>query len=67
MADYLCENNSGHMSFIVNNTDHAYMEGHHLIPMRWQESLNTSLDVYANIVMPLPDVLQIITLWQRLR
>ena len=42
------------MSFIANNTDHAYMEGHHLIPMRWQESFNTSLDVYANIVCLCP-------------
>lgn len=30
------------------------MEGHHIIPMKKQESFNTSLDVYANIVCLCP-------------
>ncbi len=32
-----------HMSFIANNTDHAYVEGHHLIPKKWQGSFSNEM------------------------
>ena len=53
-AHYLCEINEKHVTFVMKNTDHAYMEGHHSIPMSLQGNFGTSLDVYANIVCLCP-------------
>ena len=49
-AQNLCEYNLKHESFICNRTGKAYMEGHHLIPMKYQDRFENSLDVEANIV-----------------
>ena len=49
-AQNLCEYNLSHKSFICNRTGKAYMEGHHLIPMKYQDRFENSLDVEANIV-----------------
>ena len=54
MARYECEVDSRHKTFIASKNGKQYMEGHHAIPMRLQESFNTSLDVYANIVCVCP-------------
>lgn len=53
-ADYICEVSSDHFTFIMKNANHAYMEGHHSIPMQIQERFDTSLDIYANIVCLCP-------------
>lgn len=53
-AGYSCEMNTGHESFIAEKSGHPYMEGHHAIPMQFQELFNNSLDVYANIVCLCP-------------
>jgi len=53
-ANYKCEINRQHETFIANNTRKPYMEGHHAIPMRLQGGFDTSLDVYANIVCLCP-------------
>ncbi len=53
-ADYVCEVNPGHTTFIEKGTDHPYMEGHHAIPMGLQDRFGESLDIYANIVCLCP-------------
>ena len=54
IANYQCEIDSHHMTFIANRNGMPYMEAHHTIPMKCQGSFNTSLDVYANIVCICP-------------
>ena len=54
MADYLCEMDREHTTYISEVTKHPYMEGHHVIPMFLQERFNTSLDIYANVVCLCP-------------
>lgn len=53
-AGYCCEHNAKHQTFIAKATNHAYMEGHHLIPMKFQDNFECSIDVYANIVCLCP-------------
>lgn len=54
IANYTCEINPTHETFIAEATHKKYMEGHHAIPMRKQGSFSVSLDVYANIVCLCP-------------
>lgn len=54
MADYSCELDESHESFISEINNHQYMEGHHIIPMSHQNEFDTSLDVYANLVSLCP-------------
>ena len=49
-ADFKCEINPEHASFISRKTGKSYMEPHHLIPLEYWESFENSLDVEANIV-----------------
>lgn len=53
-ANYSCEINSEHHTFIAEKTKMAYMESHHLIPIRFQSHFEYSLDVYSNIVCLCP-------------
>lgn len=53
-AGYQCEFNGLHTTFIAKSSGHPYMEGHHAIPMKYQEKFGHSLDVYANIVCLCP-------------
>ena len=53
-AHYMCENNPAHHTFIAQRTGKAYMEGHHLIPLKFQSKFDCGLDVYANIVCLCP-------------
>lgn len=53
-AQYLCECNNAHLTFIAQSTGKAYMEGHHLIPMKYQSLFDYSIDVYANVVCLCP-------------
>ena len=53
-AGYCCEHDAKHQTFIAKSTNHAYMEGHHLIPMKYQDDFECSIDVYANIVCLCP-------------
>lgn len=54
VANYACEINKRHESFIAENTQKPYMEGHHAIPMKFQTSFDKNLDVYANIICLCP-------------
>lgn len=53
-AGYQCEVNPAHNTFIAKSTGHPYMEGHHALPMKYQNKFSKSLDVYANIVCLCP-------------
>lgn len=53
-ANYCCEHNREHQTFIAKSTNKPYMEGHHLIPLKYQDKFNNSIDVYANIVCLCP-------------
>ncbi len=53
-AHFTCENNPRHNTFVTRATMRPYMEGHHLIPMRFQPKFNTGIDVYANVVCLCP-------------
>lgn len=53
-AGYQCEINSEHVTFTAKSTGYPYMEGHHVLPMRFQNKFTRSLDVYANIVCLCP-------------
>lgn len=53
-ADYLCEIDASHRTFISERTKMQYMEGHHIIAMYLQEKFAYSLDIYANIICLCP-------------
>lgn len=54
LAGYQCEINKEHKTFTSKSTEHPYMEGHHALPMKYQDRFSQSLDVYANIVCLCP-------------
>lgn len=53
-ANYQCEVDSRHETFVSAATMKPYMEGHHAIPLQNQPDFSVSLDVYANIVCLCP-------------
>ena len=53
-AHYCCENNSQHTTFTSKLTGHPYMEGHHLIPIKYQSEFKNGIDVYSNVVCLCP-------------
>lgn len=53
-AHHMCEHNHEHLTFTAKSTGKAYMEGHHLIPLKYQNQFNCGIDVYANIVCLCP-------------
>lgn len=50
LANYSCECDSKHETFIKKSTKKNYTEPHHLIPMSAQKEFEYSLDVLPNIV-----------------
>ncbi|MBQ6509847.1 MAG: HNH endonuclease [Flexilinea sp.] len=54
IANYTCEINKNHETFIAEKTRHPFMESHHIIPMRFQNDFEYSLDVYANLICLCP-------------
>lgn len=53
-AGYQCEFDESHSTFIAKNSGQPYMEGHHALPMKYQDKFNHSLDVYANVICLCP-------------
>lgn len=49
-ADYLCEIDKKHPTFIRKYIDFNYTEPHHLIPMAYSDLFDFSLDVEENII-----------------
>jgi 5-methylcytosine-specific restriction protein A len=54
-AQYKCEFNPSHETFISDKTGKNYMEAHHLIPINKQDLFENSLDVPGNIVSLCPN------------
>lgn len=54
LANYKCELNDEHKTFIAESTHKPYMEGHHALPMSLQDQFPVSLDVYSNIICLCP-------------
>jgi 5-methylcytosine-specific restriction protein A len=54
-AGYSCEIDRGHKTFEVRNASHLFMEGHHLIPVQFQDDFEHSLDVPENIISLCPN------------
>ena len=50
LADFKCEFDSNHETFIRKKVDINYTEGHHLIPLEYQYMFDVNLDVEANVV-----------------
>ncbi len=55
MAQYKCEVDPNHVTFISGLTNQNYVEAHHLIPMKLQAEFNNSLDVPGNITALCPN------------
>lgn len=53
-ADYKCEMDASHETFISKSSGKQYVEAHHLIPMKYQGDFEYSIDVAANIVSLCP-------------
>ena len=53
-AEYRCEIDPTHKSFVVEHTNHQYAEGHHVIALNKQDRIPYSLDIYANIICLCP-------------
>lgn len=54
VADYHCEMDGRHQSFVAERTHKPYMESHHAIPIHLQGRFSYSLDVYANLICLCP-------------
>ncbi|MCJ7988938.1 HNH endonuclease [Priestia sp. OVS21] len=54
-AEFKCEVDHQHLSFISKASGVYYMEAHHLIPLKRQNEIENSLDVLSNIVSLCPN------------
>lgn len=54
-AQFKCEIDPLHQTFISNVTNQNFVEAHHLVPMRLQHQFKVSLDVPGNIVSLCPN------------
>ena len=54
-ANFECEINPSHTTFVSLNTGENFMEAHHLIPMSKQAEFEYSLDVPGNVVSLCPN------------
>jgi len=54
-ANYECEIDSSHKSFLNASTNNQYVEAHHLIPLKYHSVFKSCLDVPANIISLCPN------------
>lgn len=54
-ANYQCEIDESHKTFMSYSSKQQYVEAHHLIPLKVQDEFNFSLDVPGNIVSLCPN------------
>jgi 5-methylcytosine-specific restriction protein A len=54
-ANYQCELDESHISFISQKTTKNYVEGHHLIPVNQHSKFKYDLDVSENIISLCPE------------
>lgn len=50
IANFKCECNEQHITFIRKSNNLPYSEGHHIIPLKYQDRFDVNLDVEANVV-----------------
>ncbi len=53
-AEYLCEIDNNHKTFISQRTSLPYSESHHFIPMKFQDDFSFPLDCTENIISLCP-------------
>lgn len=53
-ANFLCEMNGSHKTFLSSSKSKPYVEAHHLIPLCNQKAFKFSLDVLSNVVALCP-------------
>ena len=54
-ANFNCENNIEHSTFISARTGRQFVEAHHLIPMEYQDDFKFSIDIPENIISLCPN------------
>lgn len=54
-ADYQCEIDDNHKTFISKSSKESYVEAHHLIPFKVQVDIDYNLDVTHNIISLCPN------------
>lgn len=54
-AGYNCQINQTHETFIAASNQLPYVEGHHIIPLKFQDEFNFTLDNYANVLILCPN------------
>lgn len=53
-ANFKCEYDNSHNFFVSGSTGHNYVECHHLIPMKFQDDFESSIDIFTNIISLCP-------------
>lgn len=54
-AQYTCEHQSHHQTFISARSGSQFVEAHHLVPLQFQDKFDNSLDVPENIIALCPN------------
>jgi 5-methylcytosine-specific restriction protein A len=54
-ANFHCQNDNTHRTFISARTGHQFVEAHHLIPMEYQDEFDFSIDIPENIISLCPN------------
>ena len=54
-ANYKCENDTLHATFVSGRTGKQFVEAHHLVPMEYQDDFEVSIDVPENIISLCPN------------
>jgi 5-methylcytosine-specific restriction protein A len=54
-AEFKCENNPDHITFVSSVTSKQFVEAHHLIPMELQDRFEANIDVPENIISLCPN------------
>ncbi|MCP3746680.1 HNH endonuclease signature motif containing protein [Paenibacillus sp. A3M_27_13] len=53
-ANFKCEIDQSHITFVSDASKEFYVEAHHLIPMKFQNEFTTSIDTESNVVALCP-------------
>lgn len=53
-CEYQCQINTKHETFIAESSKKNYVEVHHIVPLKYQERFESSIDVYANLLVLCP-------------
>lgn len=53
-ANFKCEINPSHKTFISSSSNNQYMEAHHIIHLKHQSVINHNLDIFSNVICLCP-------------